>query len=572
MVTKNIKMKKYIVTFSAVFLLMFMGVIFGPIEMFFGNYKELELVFHEFAWHFILLGVGGAVVVSALIWLLPEKLHKLAVGVIWGISIAAYVQVMFANRGLEQLGATATGYETTVAEQWPNTILWMVIICAAIVIVLACKKHWKQIVSLSALYLIVIQLIGMVSLFVSADEMCYEIPAAEKGLDARKQYMVSANENIIFILLDNFSNEWLYEARLEDEHIIDCMKDFTYYNNADCNSYGTFPSLVHIITGNPIDISVKVNDYMEESWTNELTNQYFDLLKKNNYEFNLCVDEERLVLGSHPVDMLADKVSNITVGDEARTVDKTLMFEVMLKMSCYRYAPNVLKEFFTVQSNEYDNIVINVGEFAYYNPDFYQGLMEKGLSIGSEETNYFNFLYFNGMHEFINDSDCNWNGRVSRIECMRGVFKMVDEYFRQLKELGVYDNSTIIVLADHGSKFNGQPIFFIKEKNETHEEMLETSAPIDYDAIRPTIVQILGEDASEFGNTIYDYYDGQWRDRVFLERAYDPEYPIVKRYDGEADAPDNVWHRYTYCGDMWELIGIYQLERYETIPMVDSFY
>jgi len=149
---------------------------------------------------------------------------------------------------------------------------------------------------------------------------------------------------------------------------------------------------------------------------------------------------------------------------------------------------------------------------------------------------------------------------------------MVEEYMNQLKELGVYDSSTIIVMADHGSKFNGQPIFFIKNKDERHEKMLETAAPIDYDAFVPTIVQVLGEDHSTYGKSIYDYYDGEWRERIFLERAFDANYPDVKRYDGMANAAENVWHQYKYTGDMWYLISVYQLFQYETIPMVDSYY
>ena len=568
---KSAKMQKYVMTFSVVFLLFFMGVIFGPIEMFFGNYKELGLVFSDFGWWFILVGVASATVVAWLVSLLPEMLYKVVLGLIWGVSIAAYAQVMFANRGLEQLGATATGYETTVAEQWPNTIMWMVIILISMITVVQCKKNWKKIVQWSALYLITIQAVGMISLFFTADEACFKVSEGRQCLDASTQYTVSANDNIIVIVLDNFSNEWLYEARLEDGHIIDCMKDFTFFSNADCNSYGTYPSLVHLITGNPIDISLSVNDYFEDSWTNEQANKYFDLLKKHNYKLNVYTETEKLFLGSHSFDLVSGLIENISVSDNNREVDYPLMWKTMLKMSCYRYAPNVLKEFFTIRSQHYNYVVTDAGEVAYYNPDFYRGLTEKRLTA-IDDGNYFNFIHLNGMHEFINDANCEWNGRVSRIESMRGVFKMVNEYMNQLKTLGVYDDATIIVCADHGNQFNGQPIFFIKEKGQTHDVMVETTAPIDYDAIRPTMVNALGEDYSEFGKSIYDYDDGEWRERVFLERAYDPDYPIVKRYDGQADAAENVWHRYTYCGDMWELMGIYQLEEYETVPMVDSFY
>ena len=562
---------KYAVTFSAIFLLAFMGIIFGPIEIFFGNYKELELVFNDFGWYFILAGLAISTIASLVITVLPEWLRKLVVAGVWGVALAAYIQVMFLNKGLEQLGATATGFTTTVAEQWPNTITWFVIIVGAMLIVFLNKRNWQRIVMLSSLCLVAMQAVGMVSLFMTADDACYVVPKGEVCLDASEQYTVSSNENIIVIVLDNFSNMWLYEARLEDEHIIDCMKDFTYYSNADCNYYGTYPSLLHVLTGNPLDIAVSTDEHIQKSWSNQLTNQYFDTLKEHGYKVNVYTETEKIFTGSSSLTLLEDKISNISTNDKTRTVDYSLMCETMIKMSCYRYAPNVMKEFFTVNNHAYSGIVTDAGEIAYYNPDFYKGLIEKRLSL-NDEANYYNLIHLNGMHEFINDANCQWNGTVDRTECMRGVFKMVDEYMNQMQELGVYDESTIIVMTDHGSKFNGQPIFFIKNKNERHEKMLETAAPIDYDAFVPTIVQILGENHSSYGKSIYDYEDGEWRERVFLERAYDADYPSVKRYSGNSNAVENVWHQYKYTGDMWYLVSVYQLFQYETIPMIDGFY
>lgn len=41
---------------------------------------------------------------------------------------------------------------------------------------------------------------------------------------------------------------------------------------------------------------------------------------------------------------------------------------------------------------------------------------------------------------------------------------MLDAYLQQLKDLGIYDNSTIIITADHGSEARSQMIFFMKGK------------------------------------------------------------------------------------------------------------
>ena len=39
-------------------------------------------------------------------------------------------------------------------------------------------------------------------------------------------------------------------------------------------------------------------------------------------------------------------------------------------------------------------------------------------------------------------------------ETIKGIHFIIGEYMAQLKELGIYDNSTIIILSDHGDNFD----------------------------------------------------------------------------------------------------------------------
>lgn len=102
------------------------------------------------------------------------------------------------------------------------------------------------------------------------------------------------------------------------------------------------------------------------------------------------------------------------------------------------------------------------------------------------------------------------------------------EYINQIKESGSYDDSTIIIMTDHGTGRNAQPIFFMKEPHETHDVMQENNAPITYEELMPTIVELLGEDYSVFGQSFHEFKQDEVRHRVFYDRTYDTEYPDVK--------------------------------------------
>jgi hypothetical protein len=155
---------------------------------------------------------------------------------------------------------------------------------------------------------------------------------------------------------------------------------------------------------------------------------------------------------------------------------------------------------------------------------------------------------------------------------MMGIWKMLDTYMDDLKTVDAYDNSTIIICADHGSEYNCQPMFFIKEAGVTRDATVTTTAPITWNEILPTMAQAAGLDPEDYGETIYDYEDGEWRTRSTCVRAEDYDYPAVDCYNGTKDISHLVYHIYTYTGNREEYQSKYMLEEYETVPGVDAYY
>ena len=84
--------------------------IFGPSEVFFGNYTELGVVYGEFGWLFFVVGFTISIIIAFVLVFFPEIIRKIILAVVWGLSIAGYIQVMFLNKGIDQIGVTAEGY------------------------------------------------------------------------------------------------------------------------------------------------------------------------------------------------------------------------------------------------------------------------------------------------------------------------------------------------------------------------------------------------------------------------------------------------------------------------------
>ena len=80
---------------------------------------------------------------------------------------------------------------------------------------------------------------------------------------------------------------------------------------------------------------------------------------------------------------------------------------------------------------------------------------------------------------------------VSRHQRNQGVLLAVRTYIDNLKKLGIYDKSTIIVMADHGKFGDTDSIFFVKKPFEEHEEMEIDESMITHHDFQDIIIESL---------------------------------------------------------------------------------
>jgi hypothetical protein len=135
---------------------------------------------------------------------------------------------------------------------------------------------------------------------------------------------------------------------------------------------------------------------------------------------------------------------------------------------------------------------------------FNQQLRSQGLDINSEgATSQFVFYHMNGTHTpFITDENTNsipmQNGTATK--SLRGCFNYMYYYFDQLKSMGKYEDSTIIILSDHGNRravtyqrtAPTVPICFVKPAGAAGTPYKTSSAPLVTENVRATILKDIG--------------------------------------------------------------------------------
>ena len=571
--SKRISILHFLSNYIIVLLPIFTLCVMGPTEIYFGNYKELGFTYQEFGWKFLFFSFLITTLLTLILSFLPDKIQKYFLSVIYWIGIAGYLQTMFLNKQLDLMGVSAESYSATRMKTVLNACLWFVLLVLILFFTMYPKTKMHKILSITSGIIFGMQLVGFLSLFPTADEAAFSYPTEELCLDGSEQYTISSKENIILFVLDNFAIDYYTSAVQTYPELTDQLKDFTYYSNADCNYHGTYPSLAHLITGNELDPSLTVDDWLTQCWTNDITNDYFSLLESEDYKVNLYTPVTSILTGTNSLELLDDKINNVTYKSNTRMIDYSKLYKTMLYMSCYRFMPEYFKSFFDVSNATYTSIVsYPENTILHANYDFYNHLIENGLTTDSSG-NYFIIQHLNGTHEFTTDENCQFDAQNATCQStVKGIFTMLEAYLNELKTLGVYDDSTIIITSDHGDVEYPQIIFFIKEKQESHESLNGTNAPITLDELVPTIVQSLDKDYSEFGYSIHDFYPDQQRERLLYIRDYDASYPDVPRYDGISSGGSNVYHLYNYTGNIDDQINALQNYQYTTIPMVDSYF
>ena len=210
----------------------------------------------------------------------------------------------------------------------------------------------------------------------------------------------------------------------------------------------------------------------------------------------------------------------------------------------------------------------------YSYTDFFDHLKKDGLTVDDTDKKYIQMIHLRGAHApYTSNAKGEYKEDASREENIAGYMYMIEEYMNQMKAAGLYDDATIIVTADHGDKgSNMQVVYFIKEPGATGDAYATNSAPISHTDFPGTILHAIGADYSQYGTSIYDWNEGDKRERQCSVVGRDANtYPLVPCYSDLGLGSHNFWKTFTYTGDNDDLMKVIKRNKYKHEPLAMSF-
>lgn len=492
----------------------FSFVFFGIIDILITNRATMPypvtLVFGTVA--LLAVAVFAVLLLFMIVW--RGRVFSFVTTAVLAVTLVLYIQGNFFNGSLGQLTGDWLDLSHMVPDVIINTLLCVVIIALPFLFWRCAPKAHQTLLIFIPSLLIGMQLIALVTSFsttgVLEEEVVPQTFLSEQGL-----YEVASKDNILVILLDRLDQQYIDDLLAKEPDYFDEQLDgFTRYTNNTATTSRTFPSVVNMLTGATYDFDIPAEEYMRTAWT---TSEFLPALREAGYRSDVYTEYSYAYLNGEDLRTAAD---NLDVGLPA--VDAAAINNLAL-VTCYRYMPYLLKPYFWTSSSTIEEDVEYAGQNgARYSSDDYEvynTLVQNGLTVNEELQGNFKFIHLNGTHPPYNvDFDFNV---VPRNESnsyyqARFAFALVFEYLECLKELGVYDDATIIITGDHGYTIDLDYLgdfsdlteaqltgLFVKPSGSYGSELAVSSAPVTSDMLRATVWEQAGLEYSELGPT-YD--------------------------------------------------------------------
>lgn len=486
-------MKKLLPAYILCLVFCFMLFIYEPIMMYANNINDFWFNFNimikpvlEIAIPIFLIGIIGITFLYLIIGILFKKVnwYYSLLLIIFFIFFITYILGNYLIGRLPGLDGSAINWSIYTKENYITLGVSLLLLIIGIISIIKCGLA-KTVTYASFISLAVLLMLG--TSFVTT-------LSTNKNVFNQKNSLVltfdnintaSKNKNYYIVLLDAVDSGKFYQEWQKDPKYKDLFNDFTFYNNALAYYPFTLNSLPLILTG---EINHNEKEFSEFSSNAYNNSPLFKKLKENGYHINLY-DKDIIWDGNKKFDIDNNITSNTF------KIDLPYFFKQELKYVMFKYLPFPLKKYSKIETFDFNDCI-----------DKYRISLQEGNSIIEDnpkleftDNNEFKYLHLEGGHQPFNlNEELEYVENGTYMQKVHGNLKYVKNFLDRLKNNNVYDNSVIVIMADHGYDKTGKgdlfyrmnPLLAIKGMNESHEVMFSDKA-ISYEDVNSALVELV---------------------------------------------------------------------------------
>ena len=432
-----------------------------------------------------------------------------------------------------------------LADRWRGVLdltIWAVVLLLAIV----AYKRVGRVLIYSALAVLAIQTVNAVTILGhDSGELLTRISIEPSRVGADALLRFSPRDNVVHIVMDGFQAD-IFEAIIDDpaySHIRHDLKGFTLFRD----NLGVFPytqmTVPALLSGKLYRNHVPADDFLSDTIKGETV---FSVATDAGYEVDIAAPAELKNMYS-----LAKHTNayRITSNDHVSTADYVRKDSAkLLDLALFRVVPHFAKAM--VYRDELWVFQPRVSEEDYLHMQYFADLsflrrLADGMSVDRESPVYKLIHVMLSHRPTVGNENCKYDGkhRTSRVavtnQARCGLLHVLG-VLKRMQELGIYDNSLIVLMADHGAwvpveNFTQDPdsgndvkpltvamaipVLAIKPPGSQGAWQV-SNAPTSVIDVPATIVDILGLNANFAGIPAYSLDPDAPRERRHLTYGY----------------------------------------------------
>lgn len=537
------KLKKLTPCWVISFVLCYMLFICEPLMMYCTNktdiWFDLGMMAGPMLCIFLMFFVGSAAVLTGL-YFLSEKVAGVVLSVVFTAFVVLYIQGNFLAGSLPVLDGSRIKWGTYSNENIITLVICLVIESGLFfaVLKLGLGKTLKYAAWLSAAVFVMLT----VSLAVTAiNEDIFQ--KKNNFVSTAKDFNVASSDRNFFIFMADAQNAAEFSQAISEREEFDgVFDDFTFFSDAMSVDPFTRESVPMILSGEICKNEEEYGDYAAKAYNGS---PLFRELDSRGYD--LCLYDREIVWYGE---------KDFEIGNDSSSGNTKLkfgeFFEQEMRYVWFRYLPYAFKRKTRIEDLDFGKCT---EMFNDRNDAMYKEFTNAELSLVTEPR--FCFIHAEGAHVPLNmDENMNRIENGTYLQKTTSVVKLIAAFLERLKENGIYDNSVIIIMADHGyesakvlprdhilARYN--PILLVKGAGEKHE-LAYSDKPVSYTDLQQAYTDLLdGKQSSElFADVNFP------RTRTIYRYVYTQEYHMVEfRTDGKA----NEWDKFVETGAVFDL-------------------
>ena len=292
-------------------------------------------------------------------------------------------------------------------------------------------------------------------------------------------FETSTAGNVVVLVSDTFECTYMNMVLEKYPEYRDFLSDCTLYDNVSGVSIYTDYTYPKFLTGADLPLGMDVKDGMQWCFEHQTI---LDRVQANGWDMGYYTTFS-------PAKSVEEKIINYS--DQPMHPDaygKTQLTKLLIWNSFFRSAPHFIKQKFIISSQAFELLKAtrtNADPYVEDDRTFYLHVRDQGLTPVDSSPRYCIYelwgihepSHFNADVEYVTwDEDVPIDDR--KVEDVRAQMTILRTYLDQLKAAGTYDDTTVIMTADHGYKMRLWPVLLVKEAHRTEKGFRVDHTPI----------------------------------------------------------------------------------------------